>query len=273
MGKAPLFIAAGLLSLLLIGLPSAPSQGSDIQDDEEQPISSLESRMPGRLEETGTHFEIDDSEYLDIILDSLERVHLVLESLPEMIMIHIEASEDASTTIITIQGFLPSTTYYKYEDDYHNYEAFTTDDDGAYSYDQDISESHMIFIQPRPSTKFIPTDTQIGMWDPVSRIFTLTVDLDETVQIDEDDLTLEGNGHTIRGSSTGNGIYLPYGRTGVTIRNLNIEEFSNGIHLYKSNDNTLSGNTVYNNRYGINLRYGQDNVIKDNTIKENTDGL
>lgn len=41
----------------------------------------------------------------------------------------------------------------------------------------------------------VPTDTSVGDWDVDNRIFILTTDIvDDTIQIDEDDLTLDGNG-------------------------------------------------------------------------------
>jgi len=53
---------------------------------------------------------------------------------------------------------------------------------------------------------FIPTDTSIGIWDPVSRTYTLTTDISDPspwpepglIEIVEDNLTLDGAGHTRR---------------------------------------------------------------------------
>ena len=49
----------------------------------------------------------------------------------------------------------------------------------------------------QPSTIFIPGDTSIGTWDPATRIYTLSTDVNNTIQIDEDDLTLDGAGYTV----------------------------------------------------------------------------
>ena len=261
-----------LLSFLLIGMQIAYAQEDfPVIDGEEPQIPPAEPQMPGRLEGNGTHFEINNSEYLNITLDSSEPVHLILESIPEMVEMHIEAVSPATSTVITLSGFLPSTTYYKYEDNYHNLVTFTTDDNGNYTYTQDISTSHLVFIQPRASTKYIPTDTTIGTWDSVNRIYTLTTDVSETIQINEDNLTLDGAGHTITGSNFGYGVYL-YQRTDVTIKNLNVQKFSYGIYLYRSSSNTLTGNTASNNHYrGIFLSSSSSNTLTGNTASNNRD--
>jgi parallel beta-helix repeat protein len=228
--------------------------------------------MPGRVEGTGTYFEVTDSNYLNITLESSEPVQLVLESVPEMVVIDIEAAEGASSTQITLTSFEASTTYYKYEDNYHNLVTFETDLNGSYSYTQDIAEPHVVFIQPQPSTRFIPTDTEIGIWNPVTRTYTLTTNVYETIQIDEDNLTLDGAadvGYTVTGPGSGHGIYLN-GRTGVTIKNVNVQRFTWGIDLRNSSGNTLTGNTAKSNRYtGIELRYSGGNTLTGNTAERN----
>ncbi len=64
----------------------------------------------------------------------------------------------------------------------------------------------------------------IGTWNVATKTCTLTTNVGETIQIDSNGITLNGNGHTITGSNTGTGIYLP-SRNGVTIKNLNVKQF------------------------------------------------
>ncbi|MBI4690146.1 MAG: hypothetical protein HY754_07755 [Nitrospirae bacterium] len=85
-------------------------------------------QIPGTVEGTGTHFEVTDSEYLNVTLDSSETIALRLESIPDMIIMNIESASDAASTQINISGFQPSTKYYKYEDGYHNLIEFTSDE-------------------------------------------------------------------------------------------------------------------------------------------------
>jgi parallel beta-helix repeat protein len=227
----------------------------------------------GRIEGTGTHFELTDSDYLDITLKSKESVHLMIESVPEMVVMNLEASGPATSTKITLSGFLSSTTYYKYEDNFHNAATFTTDTDGSYAYIQDLAKPHLVFIKPRPSTKFIPGDTSIGTWDPANRIYTLSTHVYETIQIDEDNLTLDGAGYTVTGDGSSCGVYLS-GRTDVTVKNLTIAGFSYGIQLYNSTGNIVTENTTNSNsRYGICLNNSNGNTVTGNTASDNHEGI
>src|SRR5574341_1362778 len=125
------------------------------------------------------------------------------------------------------------------------------------------------------STKFINDNstggdcTYIGIWNSVTSTCTLTSDLTETIQIDSDGITLDGGGHSINGSNTGNGIYLQR-RSSVTIKNLDVRGFSYGIYLYSSSNNSLVDNTVSNNdEEGIFLRYSDNNTLSGNTANSN----
>ncbi|MBL7068286.1 MAG: right-handed parallel beta-helix repeat-containing protein [Candidatus Omnitrophica bacterium] len=113
------------------------------------------------------------------------------------------------------------------------------------------------------------SDPAIGTWDPDTRIATLTADLDQGVQIDTDNVTLEGNGHTITGTGSGNGVYL-WMKTGVTIKNLNVTQFSNGISLQDCNSCILEGNNVSSNNDGIQLYRSPSNTLTNNTLNSNT---
>ncbi|MFA6566258.1 MAG: hypothetical protein WCT48_05935, partial [Candidatus Paceibacterota bacterium] len=170
----------------------APSSPADFR------MPTDPSRMRGETAGIGTHFAITDSEYLNIVLDSAETVDLTLTSIPKVITMMF-ATTTAATTQITLSGLLKNTTYYKYEDDYHHLVQFTSDDDGTYSYTQDISVRHFVFIQTRKSTKFI-SDTggdcaSIGNWNQTTKTCALKQDISETVQIDGNNITLDGNGH------------------------------------------------------------------------------
>ncbi len=227
----------------------------------------------GRIVGTGTHFELTNSAYLDITLKSSSSVHLMLESVPEMVVMNLEALEPAASTKITLNGLLASTTYYKYEDNFHNAETFTADTEGSYAFIQDLTKPHLVFIKPRPSTKFIPGDTSIGTWDAANRIYTLSTHVYETIQIDEDNLTLNGAGYTVTGGDSGCGIYLS-GRSGVTVRNLTVAGFSYGIQLYNSSGNVVEeNNTSSNSRYGICLNNSNGNTVTGNTALENHEGI
>ena len=226
----------------------------------------------GIIEGEGTHFKIIDSQYLNITLDSSEQIKARIESIPEMITIMIENSSStvASSTQISLSGFNPLTTYYKYQDDYHDLTEFIADENGGYSYIQDLSKPHFIFIQPRKSTKFIRDDATggdcylIGNWNGDTKTCTLAQDIYETIQIDSNSIVLDGNDRTLTGSNTGYGVYL-YGRSGVTIKNLNVRNFTYGIYFYSSDNNNLTDNGIFNTVDGVYINYFSNN----NTISRN----
>ena len=116
------------------------------------------------------------------------------------------------------------------------------------------------------------SDQTVGTWDENTKTGTLTQDLTEDVEIISDDITLDGNGHTIAGSGSGNGISLN-GRTGVTVKNTHIEGFTNGIRLDDyCYSNTLTGNTANSNGHSGLFLDGHTEEIgsRDNTVTDNT---
>lgn len=246
-----------------------------------QEVDMFDPQKMGMIANLGTHFETVNSQYLNIVLDSAEPVNLSLESVPEMVTIRIIESTVAASGTLSLSGFLPNTTYYKYEDDYSANIPFTTNENGQYSYIQDLSGPHLVFIQPRPSTIFLRDDAtggdclskNIGNWDAISKTCTLVSDLTETVQISNNGLTLDGNGHRIIGSNTSNGIYI-YANSGITIQNLLISNFSSGIFLNKSSNNNILNNTLEHNVNNIVLDMGSmNNKISGNSAKFGTYGM
>lgn len=123
-----------------------------------------------------------------------------------------------------------------------------------------------------PGQRFIPSDTEIGTWDPVNRVYTLTTDVYDAILIEEDDLTLDGAGHSVFGFGEGCGIQLE-NRRRVTVTNLHVQGFSNGVCLHDSGDNTLTGITASNNDTGIFLQMSWNNTLHDCTAVGNAVGI
>lgn len=230
--------------------------------------------FPGIIEGTGTHFEVTNSDYLNISLESTSPIKLLMESIPETISMNFDTDSAIESTTITLSGFLPYTTYHKYQDSYSSHESFSTDGNGKYSYMQDLSQSHLVFIQPRPSTNFISDDetggacTSFGSWDGTTKTCTISASPVGTIEISSDNITLDGNGIAMNGGGTGSAIYLS-GRSGVVIKNLIIRSFSTGIYLNQSNNISIEGNTASLNSNGIYLNYSSDNNISGNMLADN----
>jgi parallel beta-helix repeat protein len=246
------------------------------EEPPEEPGDPLEEDHGWWIEANGTYFEITNSSYLNITFTSSENIHLYLDSIPRMISYHIERNCTVDSTDITISGFEASMTYYRYQDG-DLQEEFTTDETGSYSYTQDISTHHHVFIQEMEATIYIRSDGTIDpSTAPIDRdgdIYTLTDNIYESIFIYKSGITLDGAGYIVWGSGPGpgNGIYLS-SVSGVTIKNLNIY-FSRGITLYDSNGCTVSENTIPNSYLGISLIKGSGHTIRWNTVSAGLYGI
>jgi parallel beta-helix repeat protein len=117
------------------------------------------------------------------------------------------------------------------------------------------------------------SDPAVGTWNSDTLTGTLTQDLMESIQIVNNGITLDGAGYTVAGSGSGNGIDL-YGRTGVTIQNLNVQGFFHGFNISNSNTTMLINNTSSNNNsYGFNIKYSIATTLIGNTSSNNLLGI
>jgi len=107
----------------------------------------------------------------------------------------------------------------------------------------------------------------VGMWNATSKTCTLTGNVTEGIIINANLITLDGNNFSLIGSAGNDGISMQV-LFGVTIKNLVIENFSNGIKLSEAFNNTITNNTIQNIGFlGIDLQSGSvDNIIFNNTV-------
>jgi len=126
-------------------------------------------------------------------------------------------------------------------------------------------------IYIRADGRVEPGNAPITTRDKVT--YTLTDDVTtEGIVIERDNIILDGNGHTVTGRGKGYGILLE-NRRNVIVRNIKIEKFDDGICVGESSSITITGNTITNNRYGIDLWGSSGNTITGNTITNNNDGI
>jgi len=227
--------------------------------------------LPGSAAGSGTVFQVTDSDYLNVTLQSSTSVSLRIQSAASMVVIFVDEAESAGSTQMTLGGLAPLTTYYKYVDDFHGGVAITSDESGSYTWQQDLSAGHHVWFQPNPSTKFIRDDPSggdclsVGNWDPATKTCTLTQDVFETIQVD-------GAGHTLQGAGSGYGIYFTY-RMSVTVKDLEIRNFSHGVHLYQSDYITLEGITFREHYIGVYVYIDNYNQIVNNLFTDNRHGI
>jgi len=253
--------------------------GEDIWFDTELADVNQSTYTAGIAEDTGTHFEVKDSAYLDITLESDKVITARVESIPEIISISLDKIPQ-SYAQLSLSGLESNTVYYKYTDKYEVYEELVSDDQGVVTFSQDLYQDHYIYIQPRKSTKILRDNTtggdctSIGIWSEISKTCTLTGGVYETIEIADSGITLDGAGHTIRktGFFSGHGMYASH-VADVTVKNLIIEDFSYGVSTNKVQNFTLSHVTVRNNSIGVSLGTATESRIAYVTAEQNRTGI
>jgi len=113
----------------------------------------------------------------------------------------------------------------------------------------------------------------VGMWNVTSRTCTLSSDINEEIVMGANLITLDGNGHNVTAPTPGMGdgvsIKIMFG---ITIENLTIIDFKNGIFLDNALDNSLINNTIIDSTLrGIFLDTSERNLIYGNFINGSTD--
>lgn len=98
---------------------------------------------------------------------------------------------------------------------------------------------------------------------------------DIAVLIDRANIVLDGNGYALQGTYSTYSIGIKIlGISNVTIKNLTVREFYEGIWLPSgSSHNTISGNTISDSNIGIRLIFSTRNIISENYIKNCSAGI
>jgi parallel beta-helix repeat protein len=136
---------------------------------------------------------------------------------------------------------------------------------------QPVRASGTVYI--RADGSIDPPTAPITTVDNITYTLTgnITSDADGIV-IERDNMMLDGASYTVQGAGAGTGFYLS-NRFNVTIRNVIVREFEDGIYLSNSQNNTISGNIVTANHHdGILLEYSSFNSIANNNSSANGDG-
>jgi parallel beta-helix repeat protein len=126
------------------------------------------------------------------------------------------------------------------------------------------------------STDSEDTDCQLSCGDTITKDTIMTHDLagcwgGDALIIGANDITLDCNGHFIKGTSGHNGIYLRR-KKGVEIINCNVSYFTHGIHIYDSSDyNIIKDNKLDKNECGIWLQSSKYNNITNNLFVNTRD--
>jgi parallel beta-helix repeat protein len=137
-------------------------------------------------------------------------------------------------------------------------------------------------------TIYIRADGSVEGTDKIQRngdVYTFTGNISVEIQVQRSNIVVEGAGYTLRGDGEihgptdirGMGLEIVECKN-VTIRNLNIKEFTRGIRFTNSFDCNIYQNSLTNNSIGIEMGYvdesfSNNNNVSGNVIKINDTGI
>jgi parallel beta-helix repeat protein len=109
---------------------------------------------------------------------------------------------------------------------------------------------------------------------PIQRdgnLYAFTSNINESIYVERDNIVVDGAGYILQGTGSGGGIFLS-DRSNVTIKNMKITEFNDGIRLDDSFNNSIFGNNLIANLVvGLQLINSSSNRIYGNIITNNDD--
>ncbi len=112
-----------------------------------------------------------------------------------------------------------------------------------------------------------PPTANITSVDNVTYIFTGNVN--DSIAVQRDNIVIDGADFSVQGAGSLTGISL-YERSNVTIKRVHIRNFTYGIYIYESSNNTvISSNITANSDQGVYVRSSTHSNITGNNIANN----
>lgn len=231
-------------------------------------------QIKGQVSGMKAIFEITDSDYLNIALQSSIPIEAAIRSAPKVVSVVIQ-SNTVSPVQLTFSGFAPSKMYYRYDNSFKNETIFNTDSAGSFSFIQDLSQGHHIWIQESKGTIFIPADCNtVGMFNSLTSTCTLNQDLNTNIEITDNGTTLDCNNHKLSdGFRWTSFAILLNNKQNVTVKNCVIKNATNAINASFSNNNIFTNNDVSGNETGFGILSSDNNTISNNKTSADTQGI
>src|SRR3989344_166923 len=251
----------------------------DAENQTAQVIKTTRNRpvgMDGEARGHGKKFKVKESTYANVVLESSITLTAEIKSIQNLIVIRTETAD--GQIVLSLSNLPKNTTYFKYIDSLRTAEEMKTDSFGFLTFNLNTSSPHIIFLQTKKSTRFLNDDATggncatIGTWTASTKTCKLNQDLAETIEIESDGITLDGNGHTLTGSNTGNGIFVN-GRTGLVIKNINIKDFSNGIYITGGSGTKVQNVNVADSVDAIEMENHTNGLIENSSLSGATGSL
>jgi len=128
------------------------------------------------------------------------------------------------------------------------------------------AEEGIIYIRADGSIE--PLTAPISTADNVTYTFTGNI-INNSIVVERDNIVVDGAGYIVQGIGSGTGIYMSH-RSNVTIKNMEIKAFGNGIRLDHCTNCTVSYNIISDNVAGICLMGTDGNIFYCNNFINNT---
>jgi parallel beta-helix repeat protein len=135
---------------------------------------------------------------------------------------------------------------------------------------QRVEASGTIYI--RTDGSIDPSTAELSSNDNMT--YSMSGNLDSSIVIEKDNIVFDGAGYAIQGSGSGNGIELS-GRNNVTIENVEVRGFYQGIMIYNSSrGNSVFGVRAINNSYaGVSVDSSTNNNVAGNMVVGGFEGI
>ena len=134
-----------------------------------------------------------------------------------------------------------------------------------------------IEIVKAEGTIYIRSDGSVEGTDKIQQdgnVYTFTDDIFDPIVVQRDNIVVDGAGYLLQGVGGGMGIHGITGvsiddRSNVTVKNIQMKNFFYSIRLRNSSNNTIYGNKIIENHFGIDVSDSSFNIISGNTLTNN----
>jgi parallel beta-helix repeat protein len=139
--------------------------------------------------------------------------------------------------------------------------------DGNHTLAPVFSSQSYGYVYIRADGSIDPTEAPLSTSDNVT--YQVAGDINSTITVQRSNILIVGNGHTLQGNGSGEGIRL-IGVNNVSVTDMNVRGFDNGIDLSGTSEDIISKNNITaNNGIGISLYNSHNNTIFRNNIIAN----
>jgi parallel beta-helix repeat protein len=96
--------------------------------------------------------------------------------------------------------------------------------------------------------------------------YKFTADIYESIVVERGNIVVDGASYTVQGTGSGVGI-LVSNVDNVTVKNVIIKNFDEGIRLWCSSNNKIMSNKFGNVKEGVYIKYSSNNIIAENIVQ------